>query len=157
MSSTPTWRIMHWHPTSDAIVWWCAQILAKGIFFSSQFFMLGQLHQIQVMRQFMHYVIQWCKSRFTPSKIACHANKLIIPWNHVLLNIIVIKVRRFDFMTATMVLTKKNAFSTKVIKTLGLSMDWVGWKSCGRRLYLSSNLIMCFINKQYIGNNKNMY
>jgi hypothetical protein len=29
-------------------------------------------------------------------------------------------------MAATMVLTKKNAFSTKVKKTLGLTMDWVG-------------------------------
>jgi hypothetical protein len=42
------------------------------------------------------------------------------------LNIIVIKVRRFDLTIATMVLTKKNAFSTKAIKTLGLTIDWVG-------------------------------
>jgi hypothetical protein len=60
---------------------------------------------------------------------------------------IVIKVRRFDLMATIMILTKKNAFSTKAIKTLGLTMDWVGWKSCGRRLYLSLNLIMYFINK----------
>jgi hypothetical protein len=62
------------------------------------------------------------------------------------LNIIVIKVRRFDLMTTIMVLTKINAFSTKAIKTLGLTMDWMGRKSCGRRLYLSPNLIIYFIN-----------
>jgi hypothetical protein len=49
-------------------------------------------------------------------------------------------------MAVTMVLTKKNAFSTNAIKTLGLTMDWVGLKSCCRKLYLYLNLIIYFIN-----------